>query len=234
MIEATDIRKSERSENGEDNGYSLHSLVLQPFYDEAGITIYCGDNRKIVSQLEDCDLLLTDPPYGLNVLKTGKIGTGGKEWGKSDWDSATPDRWMMELVRAKTRWQIIWGGNYYELPPTRAWIIWNKMQRDFSFADGEMAWSNLDAAVRIMDYSRAQLLAEGKQHPTQKPLPLMSWCLNQVPEAKTVLDPWMGSGTTLVAAKERGLRAIGIEQNEAYCRVAVSRLAQGVLGLENE
>ena len=108
------------------------------------------------------------------------------------------------------------------------------MQRDFSFADGEMAWSNLDAAVRIMDYSRGELLAEGKQHPTQKPLPLMSWCLNQVPEAKTILDPWMGSGTTLVAAKERGLRAIGIEANEAYCRVAVSRLAQGVLGLEND
>ena len=122
---------------------------------------------------------------------------------------------------------------YFGLPPSRGWLVWDKGQRDFSLADAELAWTNLDAAVRVMTYARGQLNAEGKVHPTQKPEPLMSWCLNHVPDAQTVLDPWMGSGTTLVAAKLRGLKAVGIEINEQYCEAAKRRLAQGALDLRS-
>ena len=238
MTETPDIRQPERAVTGEAKGCSLHSLVLQPVYDVGGITIYCGDNRKILPLLDDYDLLLTDPPYGIGVVNNRhgsvtSIKSGSKAYGRSDWDNATPPEWVLQLAVAKAKWQIIWGGNYFGLPPSRGWLVWDKGQRDFSLADAELAWTNLDAAVRVMTYARGQLNAEGKVHPTQKPEPLMSWCLNQVPTAKTICDPWMGSGTTLVAAKARGLRAIGIEANETYCRAAVARLAQDVLGLEN-
>jgi len=236
MIEATDIRKTERAGSSENNGYSLHSLVLQPFYDEGGITIYCGDNRKILAQLDDCDLLLTDPPYGLNVLKTGKVGyTGAKDWGKSDWDAATPDRWMMELCRAKSRWQIIWGGNYYELPPRRGWLVWDKENGDNGYADAELAWTNLEMAVRRIKYRWAGMLQANmaekdvRWHPTQKATAVMEWALGFVPECKTLLDPWAGSGTTLIAARAKGMQADGIEINEKYCEAAKQRLSQGVL-----
>ena len=130
---------------------------------------------------------------------------------------------------------IIWGGNYFELPVSQGWLVWDKGQRDFTLADAELAWTSRDKATRVFSFSRAAALAEGlRVHPTQKPLALMKWCIGLVPEAKTVLDPFMGSGTTLVAAKLLGLRAVGIEINEQYCEAAVQRLRQGVLNFGGE
>ena len=202
-----------------------HSVT--PYYEAEGVTLYCGDCRTIAPLLAECDLLLTDPPYGLRDKLQG--GTWGKsfEGDYKDWDAAPPPNWTLEMLMAKTRWQIIWGGNYYNLPPSRGWLVWNKPERGLTMADAELAWTNRDCNIRTYDSSRNP---DGKRvHPTQKPLGLMSWCLNQVPEAKTVLDPFAGSGSALVAAKERGLRAIGIEANETYCKAIVARLAQGVL-----
>jgi DNA modification methylase len=205
---------------------------LTPYYEKDGITIYCGDNREILPLLGTFDLLLTDPPYGIKADKkmaknNGKWGY--RNYGPTNWDESRPEPWVIDVSKDKSKWQIIWGGNYYELPPTTCWLIWNKMQRDFDFADGEMAWTSLDKAIRIYDYSRGQLIQEGKEHPTQKPICLMSWCIGHAPESETILDPWMGSGTTLVAAKLRGKKAVGIEINEQYCEIAKRRLAQGVL-----
>jgi site-specific DNA-methyltransferase (adenine-specific) len=117
------------------------------------------------------------------------------------------------------------------LPTQRGWLVWNKIIRNFSSGVCELAWTNLDIAVDAFDYSHGQLANEGKVHPTQKPLPLMSWCIKKSSTSGVVVDPFMGSGTTLRAAKDRGLEAIGIEIEEKYCEIAAKRLAQGVLAL---
>lgn len=202
-------------------------LSLTPFYEESAATIYCGDCRKIAPLLPDFDLLLTDPPYGLRERLQG--GTWGKSFAGDyqDWDAAAPPAWMLQMLMAKARWQIVWGGNYFALPSSRGWLVWNKPERGLTMADAEIAWTNLDKNIRVFDSPRNP---DGKRvHPTQKPIELMSWCFNQVPDVKTVLDPFMGSGTTLVAAKLRGIKAVGIETNEDYCKLAATRLAQGVL-----
>ena len=93
-------------------------------------------------------------------------------------------------------------------------------------AHAEMAWTNLDKPVRTFRYARAQLASEGKEHPTQKPLPLMKWCLGFLPDAQTILDPFMGSGTTGVAAVQMGRDFIGIEREERYFEIACRRIEQ--------
>lgn len=122
--------------------------------------------------------------------------------------------------------QIIWGGNYFTdvLPPTMRWLVWDKGQRNFSLADCEFAWTNQWKAARIFDYARAKAMKDGKEHPTQKPVELMAWCLTFVPDAKLILDPFMGSGTTGVACLKAGRQFIGIEREPAYFDVACRRL----------
>jgi DNA modification methylase len=127
---------------------------------------------------------------------------------------------------------IIWGGNYFPLPPRRGWLIWDKIVREFSSGHCELAWTTLDQPTRAFSYANGQLATEGKLHPTQKPLPLMSWCLGFLPNSVgLIVDPFMGAGTTLRAAKDRGLRSIGVELDERYCEIAAKRLAQEVLAL---
>ena len=218
---------------------------LRPYYNAGGITIFCGDNRRILPLLDDADLLCTDPPYGIGegYKPNGKKKPDGRWAGRKQreyygetWDDEPAPEWMMQLCRAKTRNQIVWGGNYYPLPPSSCWLVWDKLNGDNSYADCELAWTNLEKAVRRIVHQWHGMIRKGNEeryHPTQKPLDVMAWCLRQVPDAKTVLDPWMGSGTTLVAAKLLGLRAVGIEANEAHCKTAVDRLAQDVLPLSS-
>jgi DNA modification methylase len=244
MIEAPDIRPPESAVTAEAKGCSLHSLVPQPFYDVDGITIYCGDNRQIMPLIGGADLLLTDPPYGINAdakmaaaagTQYGTALAKKRDYGTTNWDACPPQRWALEQAMEKAKWQIIWGGNYFGLPAARCWLVWDK-EINGEFADCELAWTNLDKPVKKIRHMWNGMLrkyGEAREHPTQKPQDVILWCLGHVPEAKTVLDPWMGSGTTLVAAKLLGLRAIGIEANETYCKLAVARLAQGVLGLGN-
>lgn len=244
MTEAPDIGKPERAATGEAKGCSLHSLVTPPtpYHSEEGITIYCGDCRQIVPTLGKYDLLLTDPPYGINVDATmakqggtqyGKAAAPKRHYAATEWDKAPPPRWLLDMLCDAAKWQILWGGNYYAgLPAARGWLVWDKENGDNNFADCELAWTNLDIAVRKKAHMWNGMLrknGEAREHPTQKPLDVMQWCLGLVPDAKTVLDPYMGSGTTLVAAKLRGRQATGIEINEEYCEIAKRRLAQGVL-----
>jgi DNA modification methylase len=217
------------------HGSSLQRLVIQPFYDVDGITIYCGDCREIVPLLGRFDLLLTDPPYGLGEGTWDTNAKGPKrQWRlhheQMGWDAEVADVSALLPVADK---QIIWGGHLMNLPTQRAWLVWNKIVRNFSSGVCELAWTNLDCPIDAFDYSHGQLATEGKQHPTQKPLKLMAWCIGKAGKVQTILDPYMGSGTTLRAAKDLGLRAVGIEVNETYCRQAVARLAQGVLRLDN-
>jgi DNA modification methylase len=133
------------------------------------------------------------------------------------------------------RHSIIFGGNYFDLPPARCWLVWDKDNGATDFADCELAWTNLDKAVRRLTYRWQGMLQqpgaprEQREHPTQKPEAVMRWALSHVPAAQTILDPFAGSGTTLVAAKRLGRKAIGIELSRAYCDVIVERLRQGSL-----
>lgn len=198
---------------------------MKPYHEEAGITIYHGDCREILPTLPKVDLVLTDPPYGL-----GKRMQGGT-WGAQDhnsgflvWDLEAPD-WFPPLIAGTD--SIIWGGNYLSLPPSRCWLIWNKINAVPTMADFEMAWTNLDRPSKRIDLPVGRV---EYGHPTEKPLTLITWCLSQAPNTvRTVLDPFMGSGTTLVACKQAGLICTGIEREEKYCEIAAKRLRQGVL-----
>ena len=111
------------------------------------------------------------------------------------------------------------------MPPSRGYLVWDKMQR-FSNADSELAWCSWDQTPRTFRYSRGQVATEGKEHPTQKPLPLMLWCLSFIPDAETILDPFMGSGTTGVACANMGRKFIGIEIDEGYFDIAARRIEE--------
>jgi DNA modification methylase len=193
------------------------------------------------------DLVLTDPPYGIGeARKVYKRATDGvKRPGgpprlfiASDWDNKPPDPEVIDQMRELSCWQIVFGGNYFALPPTSCWLVWDKDNGETDFADCELAWTNLEKAVRKFKWRWNGMLQEDmakkefRQHPTQKPLPLMKWCIQQADNVKTILDPFMGSGTTLVAARSLGLRAIGIELEEKYCAIAVERFRQQAFSFE--
>ena len=204
----------------------------KPYYQADGITIYHGDCKQIMPVLNECDLLLTDPPYGINADRDRNSQKNGwKDYGSSGWDKEAPPSWLIEMLLSSAKQSIIWGGNYFNLPPRMRWLIWDKGQRDFSLADCELAWTSENKAARVYEYARAKALKEGKQHPTQKPVPLMQWCIELAGEVETVIDPFAGTGTTGVAAKRMNKQCVLIEREERYCEIAVARLAQGVLGL---
>lgn len=211
--------------------------AITPFYSEDGITIYNADCAKVLPFLPTFDLLLTDPPYGIGrdgqkLLISKRKHGGRKAYNFEGWDAQPPEKWLLEMCISKSENQIIWGANYFPhvFPPKMGWLVWDKGQ-DISASDCELAYSSRDNALRRLVLNRVALLKDGTSHPTQKPLALIKWCLGFFPEAKTVLDPFMGSGTTLRAAKDLGLSAVGIEINESYCQTAVERLRQRTLGL---
>lgn len=205
--------------------------TVRPYYEHGGITIYHGDCRDVLPKLEVADLVLTDPPYGIGSLWQGGKGHGwararaqGED--RNEWDGLAPDGETLALVLSKGKHAVVWGGNYFRLDPSRGWLVWNKPERNFTLAEAELAWTSRDMVVRVFDHPRSE---SDRKHPTQKPLKLMRWCLGFFPEAKTVLDPFMGSGTTLRAAKDCGRQVIGIELDERWCEVAAKRLGQEVL-----
>jgi DNA modification methylase len=206
---------------------------MTPYYEHAGITIYHGDCREILPTLPKCDLCLTDPPYGI-LSESGSAATRrsgeNKDNGHIAWDIA-PQEGDLHLMREKASDSAIWGGCHLPLPPTFGYLIWDKQIDGLNFGEAEFCWTTGRFAPRIFRY-RAVNVDGGKIHPTQKPLALMKWCLSLFPDAKTVLDPFCGSGTTLVAAKAMGLTAIGIELHEPYAEIAARRLQQEVFDFE--
>ena len=189
--------------------------------------LYLGDCREILPTLGRVDAVVTDPPYGLGDKWNG--GGGGK---KSSWrfNSSEVKSWDGATVAGVTELSgkykqiIIWGGNYYNLPISRCWLIWDKMQPDtWTTGQCEMAWTNLDRPIRAFRMAQCEQANEGrKDHPTQKPLALMAWCLKWVDGI--VLDPFMGSGTTGVACARLGRKFIGIEIHEPYFDIACRRI----------
>ena len=204
---------------------------MKPYYSESGITIYHGDCREILPHLGPVDLVLTDPPYGIgDRMQGGTWGAASKYADFRGWDVA-PDMPTLSGIIAKASKSIIWGGNYFDLEPSRGWLVWNKPERGFSLAEAELAWTNVDAVIRVYDCNRSD---PGREHPTQKPLDLMKWCIAWSKTTGTILDPFMGSGTTLRAAKDLGRKCIGIEISREYCDIAIKRLQQETLPLQCE
>lgn len=214
---------------------------MKPYFDDGqGCVIYHGDCRDVLTSVSAMrggratyDLLLTDPPYGHGDRWSG--GTWATDEMYADakrWDRQTSEEGVA-LARSLCRWQIIFGGNYYSLPPSRCWLSWVKSSIMPTLADFELAWTNFDKPSKLLREGRNP---DGKRwHPTQKPERLIRWALAQAPEdVRTVLDPFMGGGTTLVVAKHIGRSAIGIEIEEKYCEIAAKRLAQGALDLFGE
>jgi len=195
--------------------------MLKPYYQDDAVTIYHGDCREIVPQLGRFDLLLTDPPYGLGDRMKG--GT----WGFSaEWDTEAPDLGFLLALGLPS---IVWGGNYFSLPPSRCWLSWSKTNVVQTMASMELAWTNFDRPAK--EY-RGKVGTHDTGHPTQKPLALMIWCIGLAGDVQTILDPFAGSGTTGRAAKDLGRKCTLIEREERYCEIAASRMAQEVLPLE--
>lgn len=195
-----------------------------------GVTLMQGDMLDILPTLGEFDAVITDPPYGIAAGRE-KPHNGWADYGISDWDLTRPPRAAFDAILAQSRVQIIWGGNYFTdyLPPSMQWLIWDKCQSDFSLADVEMAWTNQRKAARRINYPRAKALRDGKEHPTQKPVELMSWCIDQLPaDVGTILDPFMGSGTTGVAAIKRGKAFYGIEKEARYFDIACRRISDAL------
>jgi len=193
-------------------------------------TLYLGDCRDILPTLPKVDAVITDPPYGIGDKwdKPNGFGScGGRLWnGDAGWDNDAPSKELIDKIRSLAELTIIWGGNYFDLPPSRGYLVWDKMQSGFSLADSELAWVSAPITPKTFRYARAQLASEGKTHPTQKPLPLMIWCIGFAPQGKTILDPFMGSGTTGVAAIQMGRKFIGIEREPKYFDIACKRIEQ--------
>lgn len=214
---------------------------MKPYYQDDAVTIYHGDCAEIAPSLK-WGLLLTDPPYGiaynreqvpqskhLPALRGQVLPVHGDD-GEFD-----PSPWILGKA-------ILWGANCYasRLPSPAVWIAWDKVTRNnlqLRIGEAEFAWTNCVGRTRVFrhlwsggyrasDTDRLEFV-----HPTQKPVALMRWCIRLVPDANVILDPFMGSGTTLRAAKDLGRKAIGIEIEERYCEIAARRCSQEVLDL---
>ena len=207
----------------------------QPCECSDGLTIYHGDCLDIFPLLEagGFDLILTDPPYGIGrdgkPRSTSKHG-GHKGYEFTGWDKAPPDGEDFRQVLRCGRDFVIWGANYFapDMPPGPGWLLWDKGQR-IDQADGELAATSRAGPLRIFTLNRVAIAKDGAVHPTQKPIALIRWCMEFFPEAQSVFDPYLGSGTTLRACKDLGRRGVGIEISEKYCEIAAKRLEQGVL-----
>ena len=191
-------------------------------------TLYLGDCMEVMPTLDKVDAVVTDPPYGIGADKhAGNKKNGWTQWDVKNWDNKRPSKSIFDKILNFKKPSIIWGGNYFTdfLPPSMQWFIWDKGQRNFSLADCEMAWSSQNKASRVFSYARSKALGDGKVHPTQKPIALMKWCITQLPdETSTILDPFMGSGSTGVAAVQMGREFIGIELDEDYFEIACKRI----------
>jgi len=215
--------------------------------------LYLADCAEVIPTLQPVDLLLSDPPYGLGESsknhknhKSRNRVRGGKailstDYGSDAWDDEPPSASQIALCVGIAKSAILWGGNYFGLPAASKWLVWDK-ENSGDFADCELAWTNLPGAVRIFRHMWNGMLRASERntprvHPTQKPVALMDWCINQadyktskdgtvsIGAVQSVFDPFMGSGTTGVSCANLGKAFIGIEREAKYFDIACERIA---------
>jgi len=209
------------------------------------ITVTNEDNMELMARYPDkyFDLAIVDPPYGIGADKAQNAGGekwGYKEYKKTDWDNSIPSaEYFKELFRVSKN-QIVWGGNYMTefLPPSMGWIIWDKGQRGFSLADGEMAWTSFNKAMRIFEFSRAGCIKSNntmieKFHPTAKPFELYKYCLDKyAKQGDKIIDTHLGSGSIAIACHDYGFDLVACELDKEYYDKAMERINNHVAQLQ--
>lgn len=193
-------------------------------------TLYLGDCLEVIPTLGKVDCVVTDPPYGIKEAggknaRRNNLAVA-RDYGIESWDDQTIPE-AIPLIMGCSTTQVIFGGNYYDLPPTKCWLIWDKENGNSDFADAEMAWTNLNKAVRLKRYMWNGMFRANRElrgdHPTQKPIGVMQWVISHT-EGDLILDPFMGSGTTGVACINMNRKFIGIEKERKYFDVACERI----------
>ncbi len=190
-------------------------------------TLYLGDCMDILPTLDKVDAVITDPPYGIGQDGGAQRTRGSKRTNgeKLGWDSQRPQKAIFDLMEKAGDVRIYWGGNYFAdyLPASMGWLYWEKRMGG-DFADGELAWTSQNKALRQFSHFKKN---KGDEHPTQKPVELMRWCIEICKNnPQSILDPFMGSGTTGVAALQMGRKFIGIEREQKYFEIACKRIEQ--------
>lgn len=184
--------------------------------------LYLGDCMDVLPTLGKVDAVITDPPYGIGFGKKHTKWSANRGVILGDWDNVIPDVYPLLALSENVT---IWGGERFELPISRGWLTWVKPDAPPTFASTEFAWRSLDTPARHFVYSISATNGERIGHPTQKPVALMKWCIEQCKNnPQTILDPFMGSGTTGVAAVQMGRKFIGIEREPKYFEIACRRI----------
>lgn len=227
--------------------------MIQPYYTDESVTIYHGDYRVVIDEMQSGVAIVSDPQYGIGFnVNTKRSRKTGLTFGKHSKQIERNPEWIPLQNNDRTPFDptpllrfeeiILWGANNYSsrLPDSRGWLVWDKLgdKQPCAFGDCEMAFTNLDQSIRIWRQVWRGIVREGvenvangsKLHPCQKPIALMKWCIGFT-KSETILDPFMGSGTTLRAAKDLGRKTVGVEIEEKYCEIAARRMAQAVLPL---
>jgi DNA modification methylase len=216
--------------------------TIKPYFETESGILYHGKCEDILPCMPPYDLLLTDPPYGVDIGNQSQGKGGGvakkNDYGENNWDSKPPSDIEFELMKMKSKNQIIFGGNYFveHLSNSSCWIVWDKKNGNSDFADCELAWTSFDSAVRKIDYRWAGMLQEygGKAkekryHPTQKPVGLFTRILEMYSEkGQTILDCYGGSGTTALACIKMDRKWVLIEQEEKYCEIIKYRIEKAL------
>jgi len=212
-----------------------------------GQTIFHGDCRELLSEMPKLDLVLTDPPWGVN----NQNSNSDKGRGYRPYDKQAPSRNFLQCIGDDVPFDpgfllhvdnlILWGANHYSerLPSSSFWLAWDRKVGKVgnnSITDAELAWTRGTTyrTVRIFrhmwaGYQRDSQARKKHLHPMEKPLALMTWCISWFPNCELICDPFMGSGPVLEAIKTFGKQGIGIELEEKYCEIAANRLRQEVL-----
>lgn len=205
-------------------------------------TLYHADLLDVLPAIQKADAVIVDPPYGIgeaagkNRSRTKPFGSKSAmaskpvpatDYGDDEWDDAPLDAPRLALVLAAAPRVVLWGGNYYGLPAASKWLVWDKINSG-DFADCELAWTNLPGAVRMFRHMWNGMLRDSERgqrvHPTQKPVALMRWCLQQAGNPASVVDPCMGSSPVGVACVEAGIAYVGVEREQRYFDVACQRI----------
>lgn len=194
--------------------------------------LWCADWRdmKMWRHIKDATAVVTDPPYGIAdcwkggfSAKHGWASAGAGKEKRNGWDEKAPTKGELEALLRIGDSACFWGGNFFDLPVSRGWLVWSKPERGFTLSEAELAWTSRDAPMRVYDFRRSD---PGRKHPTQKPVNLMEWTMQtmKIPDDAIVLDPYMGSGTTGVACARTGRGFIGIEREPEYFEIACNRI----------
>ena len=192
-------------------------------------TLYHGDCLEILPTLPKVDAVVTDPPYGIGFAKQPTMYQRKHLHEPQSWDDRPPPDWLIDKLTTVADKAAIWGGNYFRLRPSRGWLAWVKPDSPPSMADMELCWTSEDRNAKAFHKSVKSSALEKNMvlgfHPTQKSVPLMEWTIVEIGAGETILDPFMGSGTTGVACANLGRKFIGIEIERKYFDIACERIA---------